>query len=194
MPKLNLGEKAALVVGTGVGVGVPRILERLDAYLAINATKNGDIKDPETYAMYKRPGILVPFIAGVPMLLAGLLADEYFEKADEGPALQGFLLTTGTGMTVGGIDNLATALDGRNKAGVPLITPDPTVQYSAKCVYRSIGGPGYMVGCGGTLAAGTPIVDDPPIQTGTQVRTPPQRPQSPSPPRQVIAQPCGCGW
>jgi hypothetical protein len=155
---MEIGKKMVMLVGTGLGVAVPRMLEGIDAQLAIDATKKGDIKDPESYPLYYRPGIMVPNIAGPVCLLAGVLGDKYLSED-----AQIALLTAGTGLTIGGLQNLSTALDGRKKAGVPLIFPDPATSYNSKCAYRSIGGPGYMVGCqvGGAGAGAGAIVDPP---------------------------------
>jgi hypothetical protein len=154
---LTLGEKASLMIGSGIGVGLPPMLERLDAWLAIQKVKKGELKDPEAYPMYQRPGIVVPLGAGIPCLLAGLLGDELLAGKEEGAGIQAMLLTMGTGLTVGGLNNLATAIDGRLKAGVPIWRPDPNKQYSNKCAYRTIGAPGYTVGC-----ATTDTIVDPP--------------------------------
>lgn len=179
---LSIGEKAMLVIGGGVGAGLPPVLERVDSKMAIDATKKGEYKDPESFDLVKRPGIMVPLVAGPILLGAGILGDKAFERVSEGPAIQAGLLTAGTGLTVGGIDNLATALDGRAKAGVPMFNPDKTVQYSSACAYRSIGGPGYAVGCGaGVLTAGTPVVDPPyDVPTQVQVNTPAPRLATPT--------------
>ena len=183
MPTLTLGEKSALVIGTGVGTGVPILLQNIDAALAVDWVKTGKGKDPESYPLYQRPGIMIPTIVGPIALLVGILGDEYFSKKEDGPAIQGALLVMGTGMTVGGLGNLATALDGRKKAGVPMTFPDKDVAYNTHCAWRSIGGPGYMVGCvGGTATAPLPIVD-PPINFDSQIQMP-GNPGTP-PPRTV---------
>jgi hypothetical protein len=182
---LAIAEKASLVIGAGIGAGIPPVLERMDAQMAIDWVKKAKGKDPESYPLYYRPGIMVPGILGPILLGAALLADKQFGSMDEGSALQAGILVGGTGLTVGAIDNLATALDGRKKAGVPMFTPDPTIQYSTKCAWRSIGGPGYLVGCLGNAAdvATNPIVD-PPYDTGGQIQ-----PSSAPPARQPAAPP-----
>jgi hypothetical protein len=155
---MEIGKKMVMLVGTGLGVAVPRMLEGIDAQLAIDWVKTGKGKDPEAYPLYYRPGIMVPNIAGPVCLLAGVLGDKYLSED-----AQIALLTAGTGLTIGGLQNLSTALDGRKKAGVPLMFPDPATSYNSKCAYRSIGGPGYMVGCqAGGAGAGAGAIVDPP--------------------------------
>jgi hypothetical protein len=183
---LAIAEKASLVIGAGIGAGIPPVLERVDAQLAIDWVKKGTGKDPESYPLYMRPGIMLPGIMGPILLGVGLLADKQFEKMAEGESIQAGLLVGGVGMTVGAIDNLATALDGRKKAGVPMYAPKPDIQYNTKCAWRSIGGPGYLVGCIGNAAdvLTNPIVD-PPYDTGGQIQpagAPPAR-QPAAPPR-----------
>jgi len=193
---LALGEKAALVIGTGIGTGVPILLQNVDASLAIDWVKTGKGKDPESYPLYQRPGLMVPLIVGPIALLVGILADEYFSKKEDGPAIQGALLVLGTGMTVGGLGNLSTALDGRKKAGVPMIFPDKDTAYNTNCAWRSIGGPGYMVGCLGNQAgsAVNPIVD-PPINFDSHVQAPsnPGTPPPIVPPMRTPGRP-NCGF
>jgi hypothetical protein len=193
-PTLTLGEKSALVIGTGVGTAVPILLQNIDASLAIDWVKTGKGKDPESYPLYYRPGIMIPNILGPIALLVGILGDEWFAKREDGPAIQGALLVMGTGMTVGGLGNLSTALDGRKKAGVPMTFPKPDTAYNTHCAWRSIGGPGYMVGCLGSLTTPTPIVD-PPINFDTQMQ--PQNPGTPpprtAPPMQAPRRPA-CGF
>jgi len=180
---LDLGEKAALLVGTGVGTGVPILLQNVDAQLAIDWVKKGTGKDPESYPFYQRPGLMVPLVVGPIALLVGILADKYFEGKKDGPAIQGALLVLGTGMMVGGLGNLATALDGRKKAGVPMIAPKADTAYNTNCAWRSIGGPGYMVGCKtGTTLAPLPIVDPPyGFDSQVQVQGNPGNPGTPPP-------------
>jgi hypothetical protein len=185
---LTLGEKSALVIGTGVGTAVPILLQGIDASLAIDWVKTGKGKDPESYPLYMRPGIMVPNILGPIALLVGILGNEWFSKREDGPAIQGALLVMGTGMTVGGLGNLSTALDGRKKAGVPMTFPKPDIAYNTNCAWRSIGGPGYMVGCLGNAAgsAANPIVD-PPINFDTRVQQQPQNPGNPgTPPPRIV--------
>lgn len=195
---LAIAEKASLVIGAGAGAAIPPVLERMDARLAIDWVKKGEGKDPESYPLYMRPGIMVPGIVGPILLGVGLLGDKSFEKMEEGSALQAGLLVGGTGMTVGAIDNLATAVQGRLAAGVPMITPDPTVQYNTKCAWRNIGGPAYQVGCLGNSgdALTNPIVD-PPYDAGGQIQ--PNHPNSPPPTNRPASQPpkpggCRCGF
>lgn len=194
---LKISEKASLLIGAGAGAGIPPILERVDARLAIDWVKQGKGKDPESYPLYQRPGIMVPVVAGPILMLAGILADKQFEKMDEGEAIQAGLLVGGTGLTVGAIDNIASAIQGRQAAGVPMITPKADVQYSTKCAWRGIGGPGYQVGCLGntTNVATNPIVD-PPYDVGGQVQPGNGQPAG-QPARQPAAPKkggCNCGF
>ena len=143
---LTLGTKATMSVGGAATVAIVQLLPVVDAVMAQAAVKNKQVTDPEAFALFARPGIMVPAVLGTAFLLTGIFGDKILDKR---PNLQAALAGSGSGLLTGFGANLGQAIDGRNKAGMPAIFPDARgpnrdgQPYSRKLACRSIGGPGY---------------------------------------------------
>jgi len=74
------------------------------------------------YPMYMRTSIVIPLATGVPALVLGFVGDKVMPNLKESTQL--YLLEYGAAATVGGLVQMITLMNERQKAGIPVINPN----------------------------------------------------------------------